>query len=54
MEELFLYLSSKGLKSWRYDYRFEGKRQTLTFGSYPMVSLREAREKLLEAKKTIN
>ncbi|MDR1577742.1 MAG: Arm DNA-binding domain-containing protein [Deltaproteobacteria bacterium] len=53
MDGLYLYLASSGLKSWRFDYRFGGKRQTLTFGTYPMVSLKEAREKLLEAKKTI-
>jgi integrase len=53
MDGLYLYLATSGLKSWRFDYRFEGKRQTMTFGTYPMVSLKEAREKLLEAKKTI-
>ncbi|MDR1609211.1 MAG: Arm DNA-binding domain-containing protein [Deltaproteobacteria bacterium] len=49
MDGLYLYLATSGLKSWRFDYRFEDKRQTLTFGTYPMVSLKEAREKLLEA-----
>jgi hypothetical protein len=51
---LYLYVSPAGSKSWRFDYRFDGKRQTLTFGTYPMLSHKEAREKLLEAKKTIS
>jgi hypothetical protein len=50
---LYLYVTPSGLKSWRYNYTFDKKQQTLTFGTYPMTSLREAREKLLEAKKTI-
>ena len=30
---------------WRYEYSFEGRRATLSFGSYPETSLRVAREK---------
>jgi integrase len=50
---LFLYLAPNGLKSWRYEYAFQGRRSTLTFGLYPEVSLKEAREKLVEAKKLL-
>ena len=31
---LYLYLSPTGAKSWRYDYRFGGRRYTLTHGGY--------------------
>lgn len=33
-----------GAKIWRLRYRHEGKEQTLTLGSYPYVSLLDARE----------
>jgi hypothetical protein len=36
---LYLYVTEKGLKSWRYDYRVGGKRATVTFGRYPDVTL---------------
>lgn len=42
---LYLYLTKSGVKSWRYDYSFAGKRQTLTFGVYPIVGLADARDK---------
>lgn len=38
-------LVTKTSKAFRFDYRFEGKRKTLSFGIYPDVSLRDAREK---------
>ena len=47
-----------GSKVWRYEYRWppttNGKRQTLTYGKYPELSLAEAREKHLEARKAIS
>ncbi|MDR1112109.1 MAG: Arm DNA-binding domain-containing protein [Deltaproteobacteria bacterium] len=30
---LYLYAMPAGLKSWRFDYRFQRKRLTLTFGT---------------------
>jgi integrase len=42
-EGLYLYLAPSGAKSWRYDYRFLHRRQTLVIGPYPEVSLRTAR-----------
>ena len=42
---LYLFVTTKGFKSWRYKYRFDGKEKRLTFGPYPEVSLKEAREK---------
>jgi integrase len=50
---LYLYVTRKGLKSWRYEYAFRGKRNTLTFGKYTEVSLKEAREKLIDSKRLI-
>ena len=47
---LYLYVSPSGGKLWRMDYRFEGKRKTLSIGPYPAVSLADARAKRLEAK----
>lgn len=47
---LYLYVTEKGLKSWRYDYRVGGKRATVTFGRYPEVTLSLARKKHLEAR----
>ncbi|MDR3203300.1 MAG: integrase arm-type DNA-binding domain-containing protein [Deltaproteobacteria bacterium] len=51
---LYLYASPSGLKSWRFDYRFQGKRLTITFGTYPLVSLKEARNRLVDAKRSLN
>jgi integrase len=50
---LFLHVSPKGHKSWRFKFRFEGKEQLLTLGNYPEVSLAEAREKRNDAKKSL-
>jgi len=46
---LYLYVTKTGLKSWRKDYRFNGKRKTVTLGKYPSISLKEARLKNNEA-----
>ena len=40
-------------KWWRLKYRFEGKERLLSLGTYPEVSLLEAREKREEAKKLL-
>ena len=50
---LYLHLKSNGAKYWRYDYRFAGKRKTLSIGVYPEVSLKEAREMHLAARETL-
>ena len=50
---LYLHISGKGHKSWRYKYRFDKKERLLTLGTYPEVSLAEAREKRDEAKKIL-
>ena len=40
----YLYVSSSGVKSWRIDYRFGGKRKTAVLGRYPETSLLEFRD----------
>lgn len=50
---LYLFLSPAGGMLWRMDYRFEGKRKTLSFGSYPAVGLKDARARHEEAKKQL-
>ncbi len=47
---LILVVTPAGGKLWRFKFRFEGKEQTLSLGSYPVVSLAEARKKHLAAK----
>jgi hypothetical protein len=37
----------------RHNYAFQGKRSILTFGTYPDVSRKEARKKLIDAKRLL-
>ena len=50
---LYLLIHPKGGKWWRFDYRFDGKRKTLSMGVYPDVSLRDARDRRDTARKQI-
>lgn len=50
---LFLLVQPSGSKLWRYAYRFQGKQKTLSLGSYPLVSLRDARTKRDEARELL-
>lgn len=50
---LFLHVSPRNHKSWRFKYRLDGKEQLLTLGTYPEVSLAEAREKRNDARKLL-
>ena len=50
---LYLYVSLTGGKLWRMGYRFDGKQKTLSFGAYPAVSLKDARQKREEAKELL-
>lgn len=50
---LFLQIQPNGSKYWRYKFRFMGKENLLSFGVYPEVSLREARDKRDEARKNL-
>ena len=50
---LFLFYSASGNKLWRMAYRFGEKPKTLSFGEYPTVTLKDARERREEAKKML-
>ncbi|NCC23091.1 MAG: DUF4102 domain-containing protein [Alphaproteobacteria bacterium] len=50
---MFLEIRPNGSKYWRMAYRIHGKQKLLALGVYPQVSLKEAREKRLEARKLI-
>ncbi|MBN1654692.1 MAG: tyrosine-type recombinase/integrase [Deltaproteobacteria bacterium] len=50
---LFLLITPSGSKLWRLKYRFSGKEKLLALGPYPLVSLREARQKCFEARKLL-
>jgi len=50
---LYLHVSPTGGKLWRMGYRFEGKQKTLSFGAYPAVSLKDARQKREDAKEQL-
>ena len=43
-EGMYLLVNSTG-KYWRLDYRYLGKRKTLALGTYPTVSLADARDR---------
>lgn len=47
---LYLYVTPKGSRLWRMNYRFHGTQKTISFGRWPEVSLARAREKGLEAR----
>lgn len=50
---LYLLLNPNGSRWWRFDYRFDGKRKTISMGVYPDVSLKDARDKRDEARKLL-
>lgn len=53
---LYVAVLTSGTVSFRYDYRINGRRETLTIGKYGHdgIGLAQAREALIEAKKLIN
>ncbi|SCX95990.1 integrase arm-type DNA-binding domain-containing protein [Nitrosospira sp. Nsp13] len=50
---LYLLLKPNGSRWWRFDYRYGGKRKTLSMGVYPDVSLKDARNRRDEARKLL-
>ena len=50
---LYLLVTPAGGKWWRLDYRFAGKRKTLSMGVYPDVSLKDARDRRDAARKLL-
>ena len=51
---LFLLVSPKGSKLWRQRYKYMGKEGLLTHGSYPIVTLAEARRKRDDVRKQLS
>jgi len=49
---LYLHIK-KHSKSWRYNYRYQGKQKTLTIGQYPNIGLSDARELHDEARQKL-
>jgi len=47
---LFLHVAKTGTKSWVLRYRIHGKERSASLGRYPAISLRKARERVLEAR----
>jgi len=50
---LYLLLNPTGSRWWRFDYRYLGKRQTLSLGTYPDTGLADARAKRDEERKRL-
>lgn len=50
---LYLLVTQAGSKLWRFDYRFNGVRKTLAVGSYPDLSLSEARKQREASRKMV-
>ncbi|PZP85880.1 MAG: hypothetical protein DI582_04610 [Azospirillum brasilense] len=50
---LYLLVLPSGSKTWCYKYRMLGKEKKLTFGPYPLITLKEARQKRDDAKRKL-
>lgn len=50
---LYLEVLPTGTMSWRYKYRYLKKDKRLTIGNYPVITLAEARERAMDAKKLV-
>jgi integrase len=50
---MYLEVTPSGGKLWRMQYRYGGKGKLLSFGAYPIVSLKDARDRRDEAKKLL-
>ncbi|CAB3781997.1 tyrosine-type recombinase/integrase [Paraburkholderia fynbosensis] len=51
---LYLQVMPNGSRYWRMKYRFDGKEKVASFGVYPEVTLAEARDACLAARKRLN
>ena len=50
---LFLLVTTTGGKWWRFKYSFAGKSKTISFGTYPEISLAQARDRRESARKLL-
>ena len=46
---LYVTVAKSGLITFRFDYKINGRRETLTIGKYGITSLADAREKLMSS-----
>ncbi|WP_300381175.1 integrase arm-type DNA-binding domain-containing protein [Henriciella sp.] len=51
---LYIYITPKGSRLWRMNYRFEHRQKTLSFGAWPIVTLEHARGLCLKAKRLLH
>lgn len=50
---LYLSVLPSGFKGWRFKYRYGGKEKRLVFGAYPLISLKLARAKRDDARRSL-
>ena len=50
---LSLEVSPEGGKRWRFRYRFQGVAKMISLGTYPIVTLKEARDRAIEARREV-
>ncbi len=50
---LYLLVTKAGSKCWRFNYTYAGKQKTLAIGTYPEITLRQAREQRDNAKRRL-
>jgi hypothetical protein len=50
---LYLLVTPSGGKLWRFKYRFNNREKKLAFGSYPEISLQDARQKREDARRLL-
>jgi len=53
MDGLYMLVTPQGGKYWRFKYRFDGKERLLALGTYPEISLADARERRDQARKQV-
>ena len=51
---LYLVIKTNGTKFFRFDFSYGGKRKSMSFGVYPGITLKEARDKREESKKQLS
>lgn len=50
---LVIEVKPSGKRTWMYRYRLNGKQEKLVIGQYPEITLKDARDKLLEARRMV-
>ena len=50
---LYLLIKPTGTRYWRMNYRFNGQQRTISFGRWPEITLAEAREMLVGARRSL-